>query len=118
MKKRNYVVLASFLLIVALACESTNNEPEGLAFGKFEGLVGISQNTGLYEELAGQAWFSMNEIDSVFSFELYSDLISDTSKTEIVFRIKSLDLPQEGTYSFVDVDTTQNVVLEDLLDYI
>lgn len=110
MKNRSYIGVLGLLLLVSFACESTESEPEGLDFGKFEGLVGTSQNTGLYEELEGQAWFSLNESDSVFSFELYSGLISDTSETKLIWSIKSSDLPQEGTYSFVDVDTTQKVV--------
>lgn len=111
MKKRNYLIMTGFFILFVIGCESsTKNEPEGLEFGKFEGVVGTSQSEGLYEELGGRAWFSLNEIDSVFSFELYSDLIPDTSETRIVLSIKLQELPREGVYTFVDVDTTSQVL--------
>jgi len=49
-------------------------------------------------------------LDSVLSLEFYSDLVSDTSQTEIILNMKSLELPSAGVYNFIDVDTTLTVV--------
>jgi|GEM_PF-3700380 len=112
MRVKNYLFIGYIsLFVLGVACESsTNNDPEELEFGKFEGVVGTSQNTGLYEELEGRAWFSISELDSVLSLEFYSDLVSDTSQTEIILNMKSLELPSAGVYNFIDVDTTLTVV--------
>ena len=112
MRVKNYLFIVCIsLFVLGTACESsTNNETEEVEFGGFLGVVGTSQNTGLYEELEGSARFSISEIDSVFSLELYSDFISDTSQTEITLNIKTLELPLVGVYNFIDVDTTLAVV--------
>ncbi len=112
MRVKNYLFIVCLsLFVVGTACESsTSNDPEELEFGKFKGVVGTSQNTGLYEKLEGNARFSISEIDSVFSLEFYSDFISDTNQTEIRLNIKSLEVPLVGVYNFIDVDTTLSIV--------
>ncbi len=109
-KRIRFFTLLTTILIFVVACESsTSQDPDELEFAKFEGTVGTSVNSGLYEELEGRAVFKVDALDSVFSFEFYSDLISDTSETKIVLNLKSLELPIVGSYNIIDVDTTLDV---------
>ena len=104
MKKYLFLVIIFF---TACSVSNSETESEDLKLGEFNGLVGASTNTGLYEELEGLAQFSLESSDSTFHFILYS-YNTDTTSTEVIFSIKSLDVPGTGEYSFNNIeDTTQ-----------
>lgn len=84
--------------------ESTSSDSDEIPLGRFEGLVGIDQNAGLYEELAGYSYFYTNVEDTLLEIALESTLVSTTNKTYVYAFIKSMNMLTPGTYSFNNVD--------------
>lgn len=105
------IILSLFLLTGVISCSSTSNDPEEeeLQLAEFEGVVGTSPNTGLYEQLGGLAQFELVDSDTTFSFVFLSNVVSDTATTKIVFSMKSSEIPSEGVYNFNNIDTTSQI---------
>lgn len=97
--------LAVTLLVFLVGCKSTPSElDEGLNLGLFEGVVGTSPNSGLYEELNGTASFSMKSAN-ILEIELLTEAPSSTEQTKVYFRIETEFMPENGIYPFGNVDT-------------
>lgn len=105
-----FYLLPLMVLILVPGCESTSPElDEGLRLGEFEGLVGTSVNSGLYEELGGSASYALTS-SGILEVVLQSRVISDTNKTEVLFQMETESIPEIGTFSFSNIDSISMVL--------
>ncbi|MCG8373887.1 MAG: hypothetical protein MI700_10155, partial [Balneolales bacterium] len=88
-------------------CESgsDSSEVEGIPLGRFTGLVGNDNSTGIYEELAGYAYFYLNEKDSTLQIALESSVVSSEKLTYVYLIIQPDSIPNPGPYSLRDIDS-------------
>ncbi|MCR9131013.1 MAG: hypothetical protein NXI08_00480 [bacterium] len=113
---KNFSLVAVLFLIIGIsACSDSpsNSEPEGNSVlpGYFAGKAGVDQNSQHYEELNGSARFTLSVMDTTFNLA-FSSASGLYDTTNIVLRIKSTDLPNEGTYSLNNIDEINQIYRE------
>ena len=101
-----YIKAILCVVIVVLGCNSEPNKVDldGIPLGKFEGLVGIEPNVGLYEELNGNSYYIVHSEDSLIELSLVSTLSSSDNPTKLIDLIKREGIINSGVYDYNNIE--------------
>ena len=101
-----YIKAILCVVIVVLGCKSEPNKVDldDIPLGKFEGLVGIDPNVGLYEELNGNSYYIVHSEDSLIELSLVSTFSSSDNPTKLFALIKREGIINSGVYEYNNIE--------------
>lgn len=108
LKYNNLIYIKAILcvLIVLLGCKSEPNKVnlDSIPFEKFEGLVGINPNVGLYEELNWNSYYIVHSEDSLIELSLVSTISSSNNPPKLFALIKREGIINSGVYDYNNIE--------------